>query len=177
MALRPLAALFAVVLVAGALALGPGRPLLSHAAHAFGVRTQPTAVQPGSAFPALELANLDGTRATLDQHGTVIYNVFASWCPPCNAELPDMLRAHKDLAKRGVRFVGIDRGEPADRVSSFITERGINYPVVLDSTSSSTTLLGARVIPETIIVHNGTVAKIIVGPTTTSELEQAVQNV
>jgi len=172
-----LAALFAVLLVALALAVGPGRALFSQAAHALGLRKTPEAARVGSAFPALALAHLDGSPATLDQHGTIVYNVFASWCPPCNAELPDVLRAHNDLKKQGVRFIGIDRGEPAARVSSFIAARGIDYPVLLDTSSSTATLLGARVIPETVIVHNGTVAKVIVGPTTTSELEQAVQNV
>jgi len=177
MALRPLAALFAVLLFAVALAVGPGRSLLSHAAHALGLRATPVAARPGSAFPALTLANLDGTPATLNQQGTIVYNVFASWCPPCNAELPDLLRANNDLKKHGVRFVGIDQGEPAERVSSFIATRGIEYPVVIDSSSSTTTLLGARIIPETVIVHNGKVERIIVGPTTASELERAVQNV
>ncbi len=174
---RSLAALFAVLLIALALAAGPGRPLLSHAAHALGLRSTPVAARPGSAFPELDLANLDGTPATLNQQGTIVYNVFASWCPPCNAELPDLLRAHNDLKKRGVRFVGIDQGEPAGRVSSFIATRGIEYPVVIDSTSSTTSLLGARIIPETVIVHNGKVRRIIVGPTTAPELERAVENV
>lgn len=177
MPFRPLAALFAVLLFAIVFAAGPGRPLLWHAAHALGLRATPEAARPGSAFPALNLANLDGTPASLSQQGTIVYNVFASWCPPCNAELPDLLRAHNDLKKRGVRFVGIDQGEPAGRVSSFIAMRGIEYPVVIDSSSSTTTLLGARIIPETVIVHNGTVERIIVGPTTAAELERAVENV
>jgi thiol-disulfide isomerase/thioredoxin len=128
-------------------------------------------------MPALELVNLDGSPANLHQQGTVVYNVFASWCPPCNAELPDLLSAQSDLKKRGVRFVGIDQGEPSQRVAAFIAERGIGYEVLLDSTRSTTTLLGARVIPETLIVRNGTVKKVIVGPTTASELKRAVQNV
>ncbi len=174
---RPFAALLAVVLFAGALALGPGRPFVSHIAHALGLRPGVEPARPGAPMPELQLVNLDGTPADLQQQGTVVYNVFASWCPPCNAELPDLLLAQKELKRRGVRFIGIDRGESSQRVAAFVAARGIGYPVLLDSSSSTTTLLGARVIPETLIVRDGTVKKVIVGPTTASELTQAVQDV
>ncbi|MBV8636787.1 MAG: TlpA family protein disulfide reductase [Candidatus Eremiobacteraeota bacterium] len=177
MSRRVLVSLFAVLLVGGALVFGPARPLVSHLAHALGLRSAVTPAQPGAPMPALALENLDGTPATLPQQGTVVYNVFASWCQPCNQELPDLLLAQKELKKRGVRFVGIDRGEPPQRVAAFVQAQGIGYPVLLDSTSSTARLLGARVIPETLIVQDGTVKSVIVGPTTASQLTRAVENV
>lgn len=177
MSRRPLAALIAVVLFVGALALGPARPLVSRAVHALGLRPTVQPARPGAPMPALDLVHLDGSPASLHQQGTVVYNVFASWCPPCNAELPDLLSIQNDLKKHGIRFVGIDQGEPSQRVAAFVAERGIGYPVLIDSSSSTTTLLGARVIPETLIVRDGTVKKVIVGPTTAAELKRAVENV
>ena len=177
MSVRPVAALLAVLLVGGALALGPGRPFLSSAAHALGLRRSPQPVRPGAALPDLALVNLDGSPASLRSHGTVVYNVFTSWCPSCNQELPDLLAVQREFKRRGIAFVGIDQGEPAGRVAAFVAERGIEYPVLLDASNVTTTLLGARVIPETLIVRNGTVARIFVGPMTASELKQAVEDV
>jgi peroxiredoxin len=177
MSLRPFAALFAVLLLGGALVLGPGRPFVSEAAHALGLRHSPQAAHPGAALPDLALTNLDGSPASLRSRGTVVYNVFTSWCPSCNEELPDLLSVSRDLKKHGVTFVGIDQGEPAGRVAAFVAQRGIQYQVLLDSSNVTTSLLGARVIPETLIVRNGTVARIFVGPLTAAELKQAVQNV
>jgi cytochrome c biogenesis protein CcmG, thiol:disulfide interchange protein DsbE len=177
MSVRPVAALFAVLLIGGALALGPGRPFVSEAAHALGLRHSPPAARPGAAFPDLALTNLDGSPASLRARGTVVYNVFTSWCPSCNAELPDLLSVQPEFRKRGITFIGIDQGEPAGRVAAFVAQRGIQYPVLLDASNITTSLLGARVIPETLIVRNGTVARIFVGPMTAAELKQAVQDV
>ena len=177
MSIRTVAAGLVALFVALALIVGPARPLLSSAAHALGLRASQAPAMPGKPMPALGLTSLDGSPVTLDNRGTVVYNVFTSWCPSCNEELPDILRTQARLRKAGVRFVGIDQGEPADRVAAFVAERGIRYPVVLDSSRSTTTLLGARMIPETVIVQNGTVRQIIVGPTTQEQLTQAIKNV
>ncbi len=177
MSLRPVAALLAVLLVGGALALGPGRPLLSTAAHALGLRHSPPPVRPGAALPDLALTNLDGSPANLRSRGTVVYNIFTSWCPSCNEELPDLLAVQHDFKRRGITFIGIDQGEPSGRVAAFVAQRGIQYPVLLDASNVTTSLLGARVIPETLIVRNGTVSRIFVGPMTATELKQAVENV
>lgn len=177
MSLRSVTALLAVLVVGAALAFGPARPLVSQVAHTLGLRKTPQAVRPGEPLPALALTNLDGSPAQLSAHGTVVYNVFTSWCPSCNEELPELLRAQTTLKKNGVTFIGIDQGESADRVSAFVAARGISYPVVLDGSNATTTLLGARVIPETVIVRNGKVDRILVGPMTAAELDAAVHNV
>lgn len=177
MRFRPAAVLLGALLLGGILALGPLRPLLSHAAHAVGLRRTPVAATPGAPLPPLALTDLNGTPAALEEKGTVVYNVFTSWCPSCNQELPDILSAYGALQKRGVRFVGIDQGESPDRVAAFISARSIPYPVLLDSSRATTVLLGARMIPETVIVHDGTVKRIIVGPTTNAQLTEAVEHV
>ena len=174
---RFVVALLAVLLVGVALAAGPARPFVSRAAHELGLRKTPQAARPGAAFPALDLTNLDGTPAQPPSSGTVVYNVFTSWCPSCNEELPELLRAQATLKKHGIAFIGIDQGESAGRVQAFIAARGIPYPVLIDSAQSTTTLLGARVIPETVIVRNGKIEQILVGPMTAVELQRAVANV
>jgi peroxiredoxin len=170
----------AVAIVVLALAVPAGRASLRQIAYDLGFRRPAAPVHVGERLPALALADLSGAQVTLGAdfpRGVVVYNVFASWCPPCNAELPDIKRAAVSLSRSGVRFVGIDQGESATQVGAFAARHDLRYPMLLDSSGKTTSALGARVIPETLIVRDGIVKSIIVGPTTASALSHAVEDV
>ena len=154
----------------------PGREFIRKAARATGFAPAPRAVRTGDPFPALAMYGLDGKAVTLDaaQSGTTVYNVFATWCSPCREEAPDLNRAAATLRSRGVRFVGIDQGDPEAAVTAFVTEFSLGYPVVVDTDQISKQSLGARVIPETIVVRDGIVRSISVGPLDTGEFERLV---
>jgi thiol-disulfide isomerase/thioredoxin len=80
-----------------------------------------------AAFP-----DLNGQRQPLAQwRGKVlVVNFWATWCPPCRAEIPDFIELHRELADQGVQFVGIaiDQG---GKVSDFARELGVNYPLLI----------------------------------------------
>ncbi len=124
------------------------------------------AVRTGEPLPALSLMTLDGHSAELGSRtsGIVVYNVFATWCPPCRAETPALARTAVELQKRGIKVIGIDQGESALAVSEFAREFNLSYPLVVDPNRQTNVLLGARVIPETIVVQDGIVRSISVGP-------------
>lgn len=151
------------LLVAAALGY---RLLHHHAAHP--VRT-------GEPLPALSLVGLDGNSVRIGpQRGTIVYNVFTTWCPSCRAETPALARAAAALHKHGIEMIGIDQGEPASAVSAFASEFQVGYPIVVDPDRQTNTLLGARVIPETIVVRDGVVRAISVGPLEGDALERLV---
>ena len=132
-------------------------------------------VRPGEALPALNLVALDGSSIQVKPtHGTVVYNVFATWCPPCREETPTIARAAVTLQKHGIRVVGIDQGEPASAVNAFAKEFGLGYPIVVDPDHQTNVLLGARVIPETIVVRDGVVRAMAVGPLDQDSLDRLV---
>lgn len=69
-----------------------------------------------TAEPKVEGTTLDGEPFALsDQTGKiVVINVWGSWCGPCQAETPDLVRLSHQFADKGVRFVGVDtRDNPA----------------------------------------------------------------
>jgi thiol-disulfide isomerase/thioredoxin len=131
----------------------------------------------GDRFPDLPVYSMQNERVTIggDSQGTVVYNVFASWCPPCNQEVPQIRSAAAVLERSGVRFVGIDQGETPQTVARFAAYNALSYPMFVDASSATNRLLGARVIPETLVVRNGVIVRVIVGPTTRAALEQAVR--
>ncbi|MBF0359181.1 MAG: TlpA family protein disulfide reductase [Magnetococcales bacterium] len=62
----------------------------------------------------------------------VVLNFWATWCPPCIDEIPELIQFQKDYHERGLQVIGVDYMERPDqeRLSKFIKKHGINYPVI-----------------------------------------------
>ena len=112
----------------------------------------------GTQAPAFTLASLSAPHWTLagTRGHVVVVNFFATWCPPCRAETPDLVAAAKRYADKGVIFVGVDASENASLVSVFVKSKGIRYPIVLDSNDVVSKTYDVRAIPTTYILdRNG----------------------
>lgn len=130
---------------------------------------------PGKPLPVISLTDLSGAPATVrPQAGTTLYNVFATWCVPCASEMPMLSSAAPRLRARGIRIVGIDQGDSIESVRAFITRYDLRYPVFIDDGKLTNTLLGARIIPETVLVRDGVVVQIFVGPLSPAALDELV---
>lgn len=83
-------------------------------------------------IPPFTLSDLDGNPQSLDQwQGKIlVLNFWATWCPPCIAEIPEFIRLQKELSTRGLQFVGVAIDEVKE-VKEFITYVGINYPILM----------------------------------------------
>ncbi|HET9178628.1 MAG TPA: TlpA disulfide reductase family protein [Terriglobia bacterium] len=79
------------------------------------------------------LADLDGRDWTLkDLRGKVVLvNFWATWCPPCRKEIPDLEALYKRFEADGLVVLGIS-DEPATKVQPFVRQEKISYPVLLD---------------------------------------------
>ena len=84
--------------------------------------------------PQLALTNLDGTPSSLeDYRGQVILvNNWATWCPPCKTEMPELQAYYSAHSADGFVVVAIESGEPADEVVAFVNDYGLSFPVWLD---------------------------------------------
>src|ERR1022692_4806036 len=89
----------------------------------------------GSLAPDFSLATTTGKTVKLSslRGHVVVVNFFATWCPPCRAETPDLISAAGAYAPRGVVFLGVDAKESSQLVSEFASAKGIAYTLVLDS--------------------------------------------
>jgi thiol-disulfide isomerase/thioredoxin len=94
------------------------------------------AAQPGTQLPlapSFSVTGIDNRTITSQSLAGKAYivNFFASWCPPCRAEIPAMVALQKAYQSKGFTFVGLAVNESGSTIQKFSKANGINYPVAL----------------------------------------------
>jgi peroxiredoxin len=86
------------------------------------------------AAPDFSLHTLDGRVVALsDYRGRVVLlNTWATWCPPCLAEMPDLEAYYRQHQDDGFVVLAVNDGESPGAVAAFVEERGFTFPVLLD---------------------------------------------
>jgi peroxiredoxin len=107
----------------------------------------------------------------------VMLDFFATWCPPCNAEAPEVENAYHKYAPRGLQIVGVDVQENAAKAKLFVTEHRLTYPAVVDSGTLSDDYQ-INGMPVTVFIDKtGIIRKIQVGQMTQAQIDQDIQAV
>lgn len=109
-----------------------------------------------------ELPDLQGKLVRLDEtlkaNKAVLINFWATWCPPCREEIPDLIELQKEYGGRGFTILGVDVDESKKKVASFVQKTGINYPILLDDGSVVAERYGVVGIPTSVLIlSDGTV--------------------
>lgn len=81
-------------------------------------------------------------------------NFFASWCPPCNAEAPDIAKAYQQYGDK-VTFIGINltNQDTVAKAETFMKKYGIQYPVLVDKNGQTGSLYKVLAIPTSLFVN------------------------
>jgi cytochrome c biogenesis protein CcmG, thiol:disulfide interchange protein DsbE len=87
----------------------------------------------GPPVPDREYETFDGQTTSLPELGDepMVVNFWASWCPPCVAEMPDLERVHQDVGHE-VRFVGLNTQDSVDRAEELVEQTGVTYDLGSD---------------------------------------------
>ena len=117
----------------------------------------------------IELAKLKGK--------VVVVNFWATWCPPCRAEIPDFVKVHHAYKSKGLEIIGIALDEDGwSKVNPFVEKNIISYPVVLGTADVVQRYGGIEGIPTTFIVDKkGNIVDHQVGMMTKEMLEQKIK--
>ena len=90
--------------------------------------------------------------ALLKEKKAVLLNFWATWCPPCREEIPDLIRLQQKFQGQSFTILGVNVGESQKKVSSFVEKVAINYPVVLDADNRVSSAYHIVGIPTSLLV-------------------------
>ncbi|MFM9699038.1 TlpA family protein disulfide reductase [Streptomyces europaeiscabiei] len=111
--------------------------------------------------PALSGKTIDGDQLDVSsayKGKIIVLNVWGSWCAPCRAEAPNLVKVSEDLADQGVQFVGINTRDTSTRPAvAFEEQYKVDYPSLYDPTGKlllrfEKGSLNPQLIPSTLVV-------------------------
>lgn len=148
-------------------------------------KTQPEDDALAVPAPGFTLSDQYGTSHSLSdyQGKTVFLNFWATWCPPCKAEMPEIQKLYeaygnneKDLIVMGVAAPGYGQEGSIADITSFLEENGYTFPVVMDETGALFNQYGIRAFPTTFMIDSsGNVFGYVQGAITGEIMESIVQ--
>ena len=131
----------------------------------------------GQSAPVFVLRDDRGAGASLAQFRgkIVVMNLWASWCPPCRAEMPDLQTVAREYAKDGVVVVGVNQGESASRAAAFARSLDIAFPIWTDDAQEYGRGYAALGLPTTVVIdRRGVVERGFDGPLTIEQMRSAI---
>jgi cytochrome c biogenesis protein CcmG, thiol:disulfide interchange protein DsbE len=135
----------------------------------------------GFLAPAFELDSQQGDPVRLeDLRGqVVVINFWASWCPPCQAEMPALERLYQAEKDQGLVVLGVNatfEDDPAE-AAAFAAQKSLSFPVALDRSGEVNHQYQIRALPTTFVVdRRGVIRQVIIGgPLAESSLRSVVQ--
>lgn len=144
-------------------------------------RPAPTqAIQPLQLDQPLQdfsLDDLNGRAVKLSDYAgqVVLINAWATWCPPCVAEMPDLEAYYQQHRHESFTILGINAGDTLSAASAFVSQNGITFPIVLDPNVEFLSDLGVHSFPTSILIDpNGVVRSIHVGMYNAQDLDEEI---
>jgi peroxiredoxin len=137
-----------------------------------------TGIQKGNLAPDFELVTTEGKHIKLSElrGKRLILNMWATWCPPCKAEVPELERFYEDNHKDGLEILAVDLTESEkskEDVTAFIRDYKITYPVVLDERGEVARKYQVTSIPTTYVINTaGIIQQKYIGPLNYKSLKE-----
>jgi len=149
------------VLIAGLLLAGALFAVLSRDA-------TPPPLAAGQDAPGFALATVSGDRrfALEDLRGRVVLvNFWATWCKPCEDEMPSMERLYRQLAGRPFELLAVSVDDDPSLVAEFQERLGLSFPILLDADKDVAERYQAFRFPESVLIDpEGQIVGRFIGP-------------
>lgn len=117
--------------------------------------------------PDFTLSDINGKKTNLSDYKgkVVILDFWATWCPPCKAEIPHFIALYNEYREEGLEIIGVTLDHNAEEVArTFAEQNGINYTVLLGNRSVSDLYGGIMSIPTTFVIdRDGLIRKKYLG--------------
>jgi peroxiredoxin len=129
-----------------------------------------TRIEPGTRAPDYQVfgvATPDTVSLRAFRGEVVLLNVWATWCAPCEQEMPSMERLHQEMGPQGLRVVAVSVDQaPPEAVRSWVEARNLTFTVLHDPSGRIQQVYQTTGVPESFVVdRNGVIVKKIIGAT------------
>jgi len=129
--------------------------------------------------PQFALKDLNGSTVRLRAYRgkVVLINFWATWCPPCRAEMPDLVRLQREHARDGLQIIGITYPpETKTQVRRFARSLKVNYPIILGTRQIKARFSSEETLPLTVVIgRDGKVNDIISGILLRQEFDEKIK--
>lgn len=129
------------------------------------------------AAPELTLENINGQTESLANYrgNVVLVNNWATWCPPCKAEMPTLAAYYDEHRSEGFTIIAIEAGDSLEVVGPFVQSYRLEFPVWLDPNGLSLRAVGNGTLPNSYVIDRaGTVRYAWTGEINKAMLEKYV---
>jgi len=145
-------------------------------------------VKPGVRAPNINLPALTGSRVKLSElrGHPVIVSFWATWCSPCRAEFPELVKLQQQYDSVGLRVLGVNgldqerKTEEASKkaVQQFIDDVAVSFPIALDTRGQTRRAFRIVYLPTTVFIDSaGIIQQVHVGAISREELERGVATI
>jgi len=139
----------------------------------------PPVIRQEAKAPQFDLKDVKGRTVRLsDYQGKVIMiNFWATWCPPCRAEMPELVKLQREHRKEGLQIIGITYPpEKKSRVLRFAKSLKVNYPIALGTRELKSRYSSEETLPLTVVIdRDGKVKDIISGILLREEFDEKIK--
>lgn len=127
-----------------------------------------SAPQEGFIAPNFTLTATSGESFTLSelQGQAVVINLWATWCPPCRAEMPALQKMFNEYKEQGLVILAINMTyqDTSLNIEPFIQEYGLTFPILLDETGTVASLYQLQSLPSTYFINRtGVISEVVIG--------------
>ncbi|KZL91481.1 TlpA family protein disulfide reductase [Clostridium magnum] len=125
-----------------------------------------------------KLKDLNGNELSLnDLRGKKVFlNFWATWCPPCKAEMPEIEKLYQETKNSDLVILAVDIGEPLSDVKTFIDQNNYNFKVLLDSNQKVAAQYGISAIPTSFFIDKeGNIISKHTGPMNTDQMKEYIK--
>ena len=155
-------------LMAAALVLGSAWILVSRAPASATTAGRIPSPREGFSAPDFTLDQLNGGSLTLSglRGKVVVVNLWASWCPPCRAEMPALEQVYQEISGEGVEFLAVNTTyqDSLSEVASFVDRYGLSFPILIDPSGEVARQYQLRALPSTFFIDaDGVIRKVVIG--------------
>lgn len=131
----------------------------------------------GGPAPDVEMTDFDGQKLTLDEYEgkPLVVNFWASWCPPCVAEMPGFEKVHQGVGDE-VQFLGVNQRDQHDAAVELAERTGVTYRLARDPQGRVYDAFGGAGMPTTAFIDaDGNIVDVVTGQLSVELLSQRIE--